>query len=222
MAIALSMLVHAAVLVTLSHNNSIEISSRKGRHTYINFSLVGDNDSSLAQKDIPGDGAMNNTMANTVPDWKIPDEKIKHETDREYSEKRTVASSMSAHEVQVMENYESAVLQLINRNKYYPSFSRRTGQEGKVMLSFTITKNGCLKGPVSIVRACSHDLLNRAGVETINASVPFPVIPDELGRQEMAFTVIIDFNLKEYMGRNENMKQDRNRLPGQYISRKNM
>jgi len=201
--IALSILVHAAVLVTVTHNKTIEPSSLRGNHTYINFSLVGNSESTPVRKETRGDSAIKNSrITDTVPDWKTQDEKRRHEAGREYSEKRIMASSVSVHEAQVMECYESTVLQLIHRNKYYPSFSRRTGQEGEVTLSFTIAKNGCLKGPVSIVRACSHELLNRAGVETVNAAVPFPVIPEELGRQEMTFTVIIDFNLKEYTGSN--------------------
>jgi len=89
--------------------------------------------------------------------------------------------------------YIDLVYEKIEENKFYPEIERERGHQGDVYIKFTILKNGNIKN-LKIVKKCNYKYLNRAAVETVKSSVPFPPLPDKM--DEMKILINIMFKLE--------------------------
>ncbi len=89
--------------------------------------------------------------------------------------------------------YIDLVYEKIEDNKFYPEIERERGHQGNVYIKFTILKNGNIKN-LKIVKKCNYKYLNRAAVETVKSSVPFPPLPDKM--DEMKILINIAFKLE--------------------------
>jgi protein TonB len=90
-------------------------------------------------------------------------------------------------------DYQSKLLQLIERNKYYPLKARRSGMEGTSTVAFTVRGNGNIRG-ISLARSSGTQLLDQAAIQTIKRIGHAPPLPG--GRNSWRFTVPILYNLK--------------------------
>ena len=77
----------------------------------------------------------------------------------------------------VVQAYISAVLDHVYGRRHYPGAARRLGQEGEVLLVFSINRRGQLDGEVELLGPCSYRLLNRSACRCIERSAPFPPLP---------------------------------------------
>ena len=91
------------------------------------------------------------------------------------------------------ERYIDLVYEKIEENKFYPEIERKRGHQGDVYIKFTILKSGNIKN-LKIVKKCDYKYLNRAAVETVKSSVPFPPLPDKM--DEMKILINIAFKLE--------------------------
>lgn len=66
----------------------------------------------------------------------------------------------------------------IHRNVSYPDTARRMGWQGKVILSFVITKEGSVR-KFKIIRSSGFTLLDKSAIETVCDTAPFPKPPCE-------------------------------------------
>jgi TonB family protein len=67
----------------------------------------------------------------------------------------------------------------IEKLKRYPVLARRRGIEGKVVVAFTITKQGEVKEAV-ITRSSGFALLDKAALNSVRKAAPFPYLPDRI------------------------------------------
>ncbi len=77
----------------------------------------------------------------------------------------------------LVQAYISTVLNLVHSRRYYPEAARRLGQEGEVLLAFSIDRRGLLDGEVELLRPCRYRLLNRSACKCIERAAPFPPLP---------------------------------------------
>lgn len=68
------------------------------------------------------------------------------------------------------------IRQMIAQNTQYPRRARKRQQEGTVLLSFTIQKNGLVSG-VKIIKSSGHSLLDKNAISAIQKTAPFPKPP---------------------------------------------
>ncbi|MCD4782067.1 MAG: TonB family protein [Candidatus Omnitrophica bacterium] len=94
------------------------------------------------------------------------------------------------------ESYEDKILKKIHSMKHYPLTSQRRGHEGVVRLAFTVNKDGSLHGTASVIKPCRYARLNDSAVKTISASNPFPPFPEEIKKEQMTFSLDIDFHME--------------------------
>lgn len=92
------------------------------------------------------------------------------------------------------ESYAAKIVRHIERHKYYPRSARLRGQEGKVVVSFSIGTAGSLHGE-RVDKSSGFHLLDRAALETLRRSVPFPV--REGGINPASFHIPIRYALRE-------------------------
>jgi protein TonB len=95
---------------------------------------------------------------------------------------------------QEKQHYLAALAAKINRSKYYPTGSRRRGEEGKVVVRFIVQKNGDLTD-LTIVESSGSRRLDAAALKTLRRVTPFRPIPDALNRDHWRISVPIVFDL---------------------------
>ncbi len=96
---------------------------------------------------------------------------------------------------QERQHYLAALAANINRKKYYPLGSRRRGEEGTVVVSFVVQRNGELTD-LAVVESSGSRRLDAAALKTLQRVTPFRPIPDTLQRDRWPITVPIAFRLK--------------------------
>lgn len=95
----------------------------------------------------------------------------------------------------VKTNYSGMVIEKIHTHKHYPIYAQKRGITGVVTLRFTLKKDGYLKGNIEKVRSSGNNILDEAGVKTIQKAAPFAPFPNDIKEQELVFKVDIDFVL---------------------------
>ena len=84
----------------------------------------------------------------------------------------------------------------IKEAKKYPLYAKRMDQEGVVRVKFTLRRDGTLKEGVRIIKKCRYKVLNDEAIKTIVRANPYSSFPSELKKDEMAFTIDLDFRLE--------------------------
>lgn len=92
------------------------------------------------------------------------------------------------------DRYRATLRRSIEDRRVYPYAAQARGQEGTVVLGFSLDQTGSLvRGPV-VIRSSGTDRLDRAGVEAVTRAAPFPPLPE--GSLQEEFTVPIVFKLR--------------------------
>ncbi len=92
-------------------------------------------------------------------------------------------------------DYQSNLIRLIERHKYYPLYARRKGLEGTSTVAFTVSRSGKIAG-ISLARSSGTTLLDQAALQTIRRIGQAPPFPDEIKRQRWRFAIPIAYNLR--------------------------
>ena len=91
--------------------------------------------------------------------------------------------------------FHGKIWQRVAKAKYYPRMARKRGFEGKPIVAFTLGKKGDLID-LKIIEASIYDLLNEAALETIRRGIPYPPIPEPLGKNSISFNLPISYVLE--------------------------
>jgi len=90
--------------------------------------------------------------------------------------------------------YQRLIKQKIEENKRYPLLARNKGIEGLVWLKFVILRNGQLKD-IKVVKSSSHQILDKAAIESIKKANPFPPFPEEIRERSLTMSICLCFEL---------------------------
>ena len=91
-------------------------------------------------------------------------------------------------------SYRALIAALIDRNKEYPLFARKAGQQGTCSVRCTMMCDGTIKR-VELVKSSGYETLDKAGLRAVNNVIKFPPPPHDGGCTEVAFEVPITFRL---------------------------
>lgn len=94
----------------------------------------------------------------------------------------------------LLSEYASGVKATILRHKSYPQLAERLGHEGAVKVSFSIGADGGLNS-VSVRDSSGYDELDEAALDAVRAAAPFDPLPEAAGRDELALSLTLRFNL---------------------------
>lgn len=107
--------------------------------------------------------------------------------------KETVISSTSTQHINDLRSqYKAQLRSRIEENKHYPPMSRRLGQEGTVVVAFTLLKDGHIID-ITLDTPSPFERLNASALEAVKKVKRFLPIPDELGEKKMDIKVPIKF-----------------------------
>ena len=90
--------------------------------------------------------------------------------------------------------YYQLILDRLERLKKYPSRARRRGDQGTVVLSFTLNRDGSLKS-YKITRSSGSKALDIEVKKLIRRATPFPAIPKNISSDTLEVSVPISFAL---------------------------
>lgn len=90
--------------------------------------------------------------------------------------------------------YRTLIASLIDRNKEYPLFARKAGQQGTCNVRCTMTCDGTVKS-VDVISSSGYGTLDKAGLRAVNNVGRFPPPPHEGGCPDVSFEVPITFRL---------------------------
>ena len=98
--------------------------------------------------------------------------------------------------VKSLTEFLEKVRKRIERNKFYPLQARRMGYEGTVIISFEVLEDGRV-GDIKVLKSSGYDVLDKAGIEAIRRSSPFPKLSLYTFKRELWIKVPITFKLSE-------------------------
>jgi len=85
----------------------------------------------------------------------------------------------------------------IEKSKRYPGWAMDAGLEGKVIVRFTILRDGKLSEHPRLVRSSGAKILDNAAIAAIRSAAPFPALPDSLSQERLQVELPMDFRLRE-------------------------
>lgn len=92
--------------------------------------------------------------------------------------------------------YYSTIAAKLAKYKRYPKSSRKKGEEGTVLLSFTVLKSGLVRN-VMIKQSSGFKKLDRAVKKMLKEASPLPPFPPEETLQDITITIPIVFKLNQ-------------------------
>jgi TonB family protein len=96
----------------------------------------------------------------------------------------------------VLDGYLGTLQALIASAKKYPESARKSGQEGKVTVQFTVMKNGAVKN-IQLVSKTNYADLNEEAIEAVKRAAPFSGLPDEIDKPFLDIILPFRFKLNE-------------------------
>ena len=93
-----------------------------------------------------------------------------------------------------IKNYISQLREEINKNKVYPTISRKLKEQGKVVISFRVLKNGVFEN-INIQTSSNIKRLDEAALNALYDTKKFRSFDKEITKDYMDFEVPIDFKL---------------------------
>jgi periplasmic protein TonB len=95
----------------------------------------------------------------------------------------------------VQDQYFRALRDWLDRHKDYPRVSQRRGEEGTVVLAFTLNRYGMVLEH-AIIRGSGHTMLDNTVEHLIRRAQPLPPIPPEMNAEILQVIVPIEFRLE--------------------------
>ena len=92
--------------------------------------------------------------------------------------------------------YKAQVRQAVAERKHYPRLARRMGEEGRVVVEFTLEHSGALV-TVRIKQSSGSERLDEAALQAVRDAAPFPPFPEGRARQHWEFSLPLSFSLRE-------------------------
>jgi TonB family protein len=88
--------------------------------------------------------------------------------------------------------FKAELRSAIERNKSYPSMSRRLGQTGTVVVAFTLEEDGKITD-VRVETPSRFERLNESALEAVKKVEKFRPIPSEWGEEKISLSVPVKF-----------------------------
>jgi len=121
--------------------------------------------------------------------------KVQPQVTKKIIKPKKVEKMVSVEELNVIKNkYLNRLRNLIEDKKIYPKSAKRLKQQGRVIVSFLITKEGTFKN-ISLKDSSKYKKLNKAALELLNNISRFEPIPDELEKNKWVIEIPISYKI---------------------------
>jgi TonB family protein len=93
-----------------------------------------------------------------------------------------------------LQRYILTVRMKIESKKRYPLTARKSMIEGRVGIIMTIMKDGQLE-KIKIIESSGYEVLDKAALESIHNSTPFPPLPKGMERKSIQMSIYLNFKM---------------------------
>lgn len=97
-------------------------------------------------------------------------------------------------EAGIEERYSLELRQLMDKYKVYPVMARKMGIQGRVMVRFTLDRNGAVQS-FEVVQPAGAEILNSAAKELVKKISGLKPFPQELNRAAWQFEIPVEYRL---------------------------
>lgn len=105
------------------------------------------------------------------------------------------ASTTASETPGVQDHFFGVLRDWLDRHKDYPRVSQRRGEEGTVVLAFTMNRHGMVLEH-AILRSSGYSMLDNTVEHLIRRAQPLPAIPPEMNAEILQVIVPIEFRLE--------------------------
>ncbi|MEI6093080.1 MAG: energy transducer TonB [bacterium] len=191
--ITIAVIIHVAAISLFLLMSGHFISGTKNKEDVTSISIEGDPNKKIGL----GSFANKNKTENStiLKDIDISGLKKTKDNGRKTSASTTGDGEGGGTGFGIKTNYAGMVIEKIHSHKHYPIYAQKKGITGVVTLRFTLKKDGSIKGNIEKVKLSGNNILDEAGVKTVENAAPFPPFPNDIKEQELTFKVDIDFVL---------------------------
>ena len=91
-----------------------------------------------------------------------------------------------------IKNYITELREEINKNKSYPSISKRLKEQGKVIISFRVLKNGLFVN-INILKSSNYQRLDNAALDALSITKQFREFDKEINKEYLDFELPLEF-----------------------------
>ena len=95
-----------------------------------------------------------------------------------------------------IQSYLGLVFQKLDSHKRYPRAASRSGLDGRVVLRFTVRRDGEILNP-EVVEVVGHDAFREAALQALTLVGHLPPFPDEIRRRELLVEVPISYRIEK-------------------------
>lgn len=95
---------------------------------------------------------------------------------------------------EIMRQFSQTVRRKIESKKRYPLAARKSRAEGRVGIKMTILRDGQLE-MVEIIESSGNSILDKAALESVRRSAPFPPLPKEAERSRIQMSIYLAFKM---------------------------
>jgi periplasmic protein TonB len=190
-AAALVICVHAALVaayLTLWHSPNAEIGDET---PLISIELTAPQIDQVEQQKVEKPVPQKQTSPDSIVPTVKPPPKVVPQTNP--SPRTTVHEEASAPRIDP--SWQSLLLKHLQEYKNYPLEARRRGEQGVVLLSFTIDRNGHVTSR-HIVKSSGYPDLDAEVLALVDRAQPMPAFPPSMTEKELTLTVPIRFSLR--------------------------
>jgi len=94
----------------------------------------------------------------------------------------------------IMQRFAQTVRRKIESSKRYPLAARKSMTEGRVGIRMTVMEDGRLE-TVEIIESSGYAILDKAALESVRRSAPFPPLPREAERKRVQMSIYLVFKM---------------------------
>ncbi len=106
---------------------------------------------------------------------------------------RSAASAAASHSA-ISSSWSAALSAWLDAHKFYPELAQQRGEQGTVLLRFTVTRDGQVL-TVSVIQGSGSEILDRAAVKLLSGA-HLPPFPHDMPGPEATVTVPIRYLLQ--------------------------
>ena len=123
--------------------------------------------------------------------------------------------SIAEREQDAIQSYLGLISHKLESHKRYPKAAERRGLSGRVVLRFTVRRDGEVLNPEAVVTG--HDSFGDAAKQALNQVGQLPPFPDEIQRRELLVEVPITYRIEDRIS--PGMAEAKDELVGQLLRR---
>lgn len=97
-------------------------------------------------------------------------------------------------EVSAQERYRIELQAMLEKKKQYPLLAKRLRQQGKVLVKFTLRRDGSVAA-AEIVSTSEFETLNKAARELISEISGLKPFPEEVKKQQWVFVLPVEYRM---------------------------